>query len=151
MNAINISKVLDENTVTLNLKSRTKEGVINELAQLLKENGKLESQKEFVKDVFYRETEGITGLGQGIAIPHGKSKAVLETSLAIGISNQPIKWESLDNQPVTVIILFAVRDEDANVLHLKLLQHVAILLADDDFVKKLHEVKSKTELINMFK
>lgn len=145
-----MSKVLDENSITLDLKADTKVDAIKELTSLLKKTGKVTDESAFIDDVLYRETEGITGLGQGVAIPHGKSTAVNETSLAIGVSKNPIAWESLDDKPVNIIILFAVRNQDSNVLHIKLLQHVAILLAKDDFIKELHTIKSKKKLIKMF-
>lgn len=149
MENVDITKVINRNLVTLDLKARTKEEAIGELTDLLVLDDDVTSKKDFVKDVLFRETEGITGLGQGVAIPHGKSLSVKDTSIAIGLSHQPIKWESLDNEPVNLIILFAVRDEDASKLHLKLLQHVAILLADDNFIEKIHNVKSKQEVINL--
>lgn len=73
------------------------------------------------------------------------------TTIAIGLSKLPIEWESLDGEPVTAVILFAVRDKDSNTLHLKLLQKVAMLLADEGFIDKLHKVSSKEELIELLK
>ena len=82
-----------------------------------------------------------------IAIPHGKSAGVNTTSLAIGVSKNPLAWESLDDEPVTVVILFAVTEGDSDVIHLKLLQHVAMLLAHESFVEKLHSVSSTAEML----
>ena len=148
---LDISEIISPKLISLNLKSNTKHGVIEELSKLLYQNGDVTDEKAFINDVLFRETEGLTGIGRGVAIPHGKSTAVLNTTIAIGISDHDIPWESLDEQPVQVIILFAVRDQDSNTLHLKLLQKVAVLLADDGFIDSLHKVKSKEELINLLK
>lgn len=147
---VSIVEVLSREQINLNMQVPTKERAICELTRLLVNNKSVSNRNEFYKDVLARENEGITGLGQGIAIPHGKSKAVVKTSIAVGISKQPIPWESLDGKPVHVIILFAVRDDDASTLHIRLLQKVATLLADDDFVTKLHMVTTKKELIKLF-
>lgn len=95
----------------------------------------------------WREGEGQTGIGMGVAIPHGKSAGVNETALAIGTSKNPLAWESLDGEPVTVVILFAVTEGDSDVVHLKLLQRVAMLLAHESFVEKLHAVTSPQEML----
>ena len=130
-------------------------GVIDIMTKLaddtvIKEINKAKNAAEIViEDVFIREKEGETGIGQGVAIPHGKSSAVKNTKIAIGLSDHPIPWETLDNKPVTAVILFAVRDQDASSLHLKLLQQVAVLLSDDDFISKLHAAKNKRNVIDL--
>ena len=146
---INIAKVINLNLIDLHLNGKTKKDVIKELSNLLKEDDDITNTQDFIDDVFLREEEGETGIGQGVAIPHGKSKAVKNTMIAIGLSDHPIPWETLDDKPVTAVILFAVRDQDADTLHLKLLQKVAILLSDDDFIDKLHAVKNKKDVINL--
>ena len=146
---INIAKVINLNLIDLHLNGKTKKDVIKELSNLLKEDDDITNTQDFIDDVFLREEEGETGIGQGVAIPHGKSKAVKNTMIAIGLSDHPIPWETLDDKPVTAVILFAVRDQDADTLHLKLLQKVAILLSDDDFINKLHAVKNKKDVINL--
>ena len=146
---ISIAKVINLNLIDLHLNGKTKKDVIKELSNLLKEDDDITNTQDFIDDVFLREEEGETGIGQGVAIPHGKSKAVKNTMIAIGLSDHPIPWETLDDKPVTAVILFAVRDQDADTLHLKLLQKVAILLSDDDFIDKLHAVKNKKDVINL--
>ncbi|HFI0292206.1 TPA: PTS sugar transporter subunit IIA [Streptococcus suis] len=147
--AIHIVDMISPNIITLDLQSTSKLGVIEELSNLLVRNGDITDKDTFVKDVLLRETEGITGIGQGLAIPHGKSTTVVNTTIAIGIAHHDIAWESLDDQPVKVVFLFAVRDQDASTVHLKLLQRVAILLADETFVEKLQRVESKEALLSM--
>lgn len=146
---VDIAKIVSPDLIKLNLVGTTKEGVIDELSDLLKKDNDVGNKQVFVEDVFKRETEGETGIGQGVAIPHGKSPAVKNTTIAIGLSDHPIPWETLDDKPVTAVILFAVRDQDASTLHLKLLQQVAILLSDDDFISKLHHAKTKENVIQL--
>ena len=133
MAEFNIANVIDEKLIALDLDVANKEEMLNRLTDLFDEQGKLNDREAFFKDVMWREGEGQTGIGMGVAIPHGKSKGVNVTSLAIGTSKQPIEWESLDDQPVSVVILFAVTEGDSDVVHLKLLQHVAMLLAHESF------------------
>lgn len=146
---VDIAKIVSPDLIKLNLVGTTKEEVIDELSDLLKKDNDVGNKQAFVEDVFKRETEGETGIGQGVAIPHGKSPAVKNTKIAIGLSDHPIPWETLDDKPVTAVILFAVRDQDASTLHLKLLQQVAILLSDDDFISKLHHAKTKENVIQL--
>lgn len=143
----NISNVIDEKLIALDLDVNTKEEMLNALTDLFEEQGKLNDREGFFKDVMWREGEGQTGIGMGVAIPHGKSAGVNETALAIGTSKNPLAWESLDGEPVTVVILFAVTEGDSDVVHLKLLQHVAMLLAHESFVEKLHAVTSPQEML----
>ncbi|MBP9477039.1 MAG: PTS sugar transporter subunit IIA [Sebaldella sp.] len=148
---MDITKVINENMINLNLKGRTKEEVLDEMSDLLFEHGVLTSKEEFLKDVYLREAEGQTGLGNYVAIPHGKSNSVLKTSLAIGRTTNDIAWETLDGKPVRCIILFAVRAIDKTTVHIKLLSQVAEALADDDVVEELLTKKNPKEIIELFK
>lgn len=146
---IDIGKIVNPDLISLDLKGKNKAEIIDELSDLLTKDGDVIDKEAFVEDVFKREEEGETGIGQGVAIPHGKSKAVVNTTIAIGLSDHPIEWETLDDKPVSIIILFAVRDQDASTLHLKLLQQVAMLLSDDGFIDNLRNAKTKEEVINL--
>ncbi|MFV0555939.1 MAG: PTS sugar transporter subunit IIA [Lactovum sp.] len=144
-----IIDVIDADLINLELKARNKNEVISELSQMLLEKEILKNKEDFIKDVFLREEEGMTGLGKGVAIPHGKSESVKKTSIVIGRVAKPIDWESLDDEPVNIIILFAVRNIDETTTHIKLLQKVAILLADEDFISQLQTVKTKEEMLTL--
>ena len=144
-----ITKVITEDLIDLNLKATTKMEVIEELTHLLYLNHCIDSEEGFIKDVLYREQEGVTGLEKGIAIPHGKSESVIKTTLAIGRTKQPVEWESLDDNPINIILLFAVKTSDATTVHIKLLQKVATLLADDEVLQSLQIVETKQEVINL--
>ncbi|CAC97471.1 PTS sugar transporter subunit IIA [Listeria innocua] len=146
---LDISKVISPALVNLELQATTKLEVIEELTDLLVETGAVVDKKAFIADVLYREEEGKTGLGEGVAIPHGKSASVINTSIAVGRTKTPVEWESLDDKPVNIIILFAVKNSDATTTHIKLLQKVAILLADDEVISQFQTVPTKEAFIKL--
>ncbi len=147
---MDLSTIIDENRINLELDVDNKEEALDALADMLIKSGVLSSKEGFIKDVYLREAEGQTGIGGGIAIPHGKSKSVLKTSLAIGRTKKPILWESLDDEPIQCIILFAVRDVDSTTVHVKLLGEVAGKLADEEIVEKLLTSRKPKEIISIF-
>jgi fructose-specific phosphotransferase system IIA component len=147
---MDLSKVIKSETIKLDMEATTKEEVIKELTELLYKVNAISNKENFLKDVFYRESIGTTGIGNGIAIPHGKSKFVNKTSLAIGRTKSAIEWESLDEQPVRFIILFAVTEEDKNSTHIKILAKVASNLGDDDVCANLLKAKSPEEILDIF-
>ncbi|EAH4442137.1 PTS sugar transporter subunit IIA [Listeria innocua] len=146
---LDISKVISPALVNLELQATTKLEVIEELTDLFVETGAVVDKKAFIADVLYREEEGKTGLGEGVAIPHGKSASVINTSIAVGRTKTPVEWESLDDKPVNIIILFAVKNSDATTTHIKLLQKVAILLADDEVISQFQTVPTKEAFIKL--
>lgn len=146
---LDISKVISPALVNLELQATTKLEVIEELTDLLVDTGAVVDKKAFIADVLYREEEGKTGLGEGVAIPHGKSASVINTSIAVGRTKTPVEWESLDDKPVNIIILFAVKNSDATTTHIKLLQKVAILLADDEVISQFQTVPTKEAFIKL--
>lgn len=147
---MDISNVLDEQRINLSLAVADKEAAINAMSEMLVKAGVLTSKEDFIRDVYQREAEGSTGIGGGIAIPHGKSASVQKTSLAVARTTQPIKWESLDDEPVQFIILFAVRDIDKTTVHVKLLGEIAGKLADEDVVERLLTSNDPKDIINVF-
>ncbi len=147
---MDISRILNTKRVLLDMKATTKAEVIEELTDLLQKDGAISCRETFIKDVWHRESEGSTGFENHIAIPHGKSSAVLSTTLAIGRTRQDIAWETLDGSQVRCIILFAVRLEDQNTTHIRLLSQVAGALADDDIIAQLLEETSPQKIIDLF-
>ncbi|MGM0140235.1 PTS system, fructose-specific IIA component [Enterococcus sp. DIV0755b] len=149
MEKIELNKVIHKELMIVDSNAKTKEAIIQELGDLLYKNGFVSNAKTFIDDVYLREEEGETGIGQGVAIPHGKSAAVEKTTVAIAILKQDIEWETLDGEGVKVVIMFAVKDSDANTTHVLLLQQVAILLANDQFINAIKKVTSVDELCNL--
>lgn len=147
---MDLSTVIDANRIDLCLEVASKEEALEAMASLLVKTGVLSSKEAFLKDVYLREAEGSTGIGGGIAIPHGKSTSVLKTSIAIARTTRPIAWESLDDEPVRCIILFAVRDVDSTTVHVKLLGEIAGKLADDEVTSRLLTSVNPEEIIAIF-
>ena len=147
---IDLSKIISKDLLIVDSVSKSKQEVLFELAKLLEKKEYITNAVNFLDDVYLRESEGITGIGNGIAIPHGKSKAVKKTTVAIAVLKNEINWETLDEKGVKVVILFAVQDTDATTTHILLLQQVAILLANDNFLDSLKEVSSVDQLYEIF-
>lgn len=147
---IDLSKIISKDLLIVDSVSKSKQEVLLELAKLLEKKEYITNDVNFLDDVYLRESQGITGIGNGIAIPHGKSKAVKKTTVAIAVLKNEINWETLDEKGVKVVILFAVQDTDATTTHILLLQQVAILLANDNFLDSLKEVSSVDQLYEIF-
>ena len=102
----------------------------------------------FIEAVYEREAEGITGMGNNVAIPHGKSESVKRAVIAIGKTDNMIRWESYDGEPVNFFFLFAVpNDVSGAKLHLQLLSKVAAKLSDDELLNRLKMTHSVDEVI----
>ncbi|HJD15789.1 MAG TPA: PTS sugar transporter subunit IIA [Candidatus Enterococcus stercoripullorum] len=149
LGSMDLKNVINRENVLVDIEGTTKEEVLKALCNQLFNTGYINDVDDFYADVLAREEEGLTGLGKGIAIPHGKSESVINTTIAIGKTKQPIEWGSLDDKPVEVILLFAVKNSDATTPHIKLLQKVAIMLADDEFLVALQKAENEDELFGM--
>lgn len=147
---MDISKITKRELINLEMKAKTKEEALRELCDLLYQEGYIDDVEQFLFDVYERENEGQTGLGNHIAIPHGKSDAVIKTSIAIGRSKNDIPWESLDDKPVNCIILFAVKNQDKTTMHLRMLSQVAVALADDEILKQLLTDNEPEKIMQLF-
>lgn len=143
-----LTQLLDAQHIRLDLAATTREAAIAELTEALVATGHVRDAAAFVQDVMDREEMGATGLGQGVAIPHGKSAGVAATTVAVGRTSTPLTWPSLDGEPVSVIVMFAVREDDADTTHLRLLQKVAVLLASDGFIAELHAAESPQAVLS---
>jgi PTS system fructose-specific IIA component len=134
------------------MKKKDKESVLIDLSNVLKNAGYIDDEETFLEDIYKREAIGITGIGNYVAIPHGKSSAVKKVGVAIGILENEIEWETMDDNGVKVVILFSVGDDPNGAqTHLKLLSKVAQKLGNDQVVSNLIESKSVQDVINSFK
>lgn len=145
-----IEMVLKKETVIFNMNAVNKEEALLELSELLKKSGIISDKDKFLVDINKRESTGITGIGNGIAIPHAESDSIKETVLAIGKTKTPIKWDSLDDLPVSFIILFAVSDNDKTGLKGYLIKKVAAMLGDDEVCEKLMLTKGYEDVCRVF-
>lgn len=144
-----VKDLINKNLIVLDSQLKTKDEALNFMIDLFYKNGVITSKELFAKDVFARESLGTTGVGMGIAIPHGKSKAVVKESFSIIRLSQPIEWQSLDGQPVIMVIMLAVPEENADTNHLKILSKLAYFLMDDEFREKLLRIKNKDEILKL--
>ena len=144
-----ITKLLKRDTVIMDLTASAKEAVIDELVEKLEKAGRLNSQEEFKEAILQREMQSTTGIGEGIAIPHAKTKAVKQPAICFGRSVSGVNYESLDGQPAHLFFMIAA-SEGANNTHLETLSRLSTLLMDEGFRKQLLEAKSEEELLHLF-
>lgn len=145
-----LSDVLHEDIISLDVQGTTKDEVLHELANLLLDGGYISDVDQFVKDIYVRESMGITGAGNHVAIPHGKSSAVLQNTIAIGRSNHMVEWESYDDEPVNLFFLFCVSDDKGfEQTHLRLLAQLAGKIGSEALVEKLQHAETKQDIISI--
>ncbi|MED2840912.1 fructose-specific PTS transporter subunit EIIC [Bacillus wiedmannii] len=144
-----ITELLKGDTVIMNLTASNKEAVIDELVEKLDGANRLNSKAEFKEAILKRESQSTTGIGEGIAIPHAKTKAVKQPAICFGRSVSGINYESLDGQPAHLFFMIAA-SEGANNTHLETLSRLSTLLMDEGFRKQLLEAKDEEELLRLF-
>ena len=136
---------LDQKAICMDLKGLSKKDAVNELCQLLHSDAKIGDANKVLDALMEREKLGTTGIGQGVAIPHGKSDATSDLVAALGISKKGVEFEALDGEPVHVIFLL-VAPPDSGGQHLKALARVSRLLKDKFFRQALKDAKSVDEI-----
>lgn len=144
-----IKDVLDEKMMVFDLKARTKEEVLEELVKILKENDVVEDEKGFLEVVKKREEEFSTGIGYGVAIPHGKSNLVKRPSIVFGKSQDGIDYNSMDGKPAHLFFLIAVPD-NSDELHLKVLADLSRALMHKEVREALEKASKPEEVIRAF-
>jgi len=145
-----IMEFLGKEAISVDLKSKNKEGVIEELTDLLVASKKLDSEnkQKVVKALLDREGLGSTGIGQGIAIPHAKSDGVKEVVAVFGKSNEGVEFDALDGKPVYLFFLL-VAPTEASSLHIKALAKISRFLKHKYFRSVLRKVSSVDEVIKV--
>lgn len=141
--------VLHQDLVFFDVAAHNKMDALSNMTSLLAQKGVITDRHAFLNDVLEREGQGATGIGDGIAIPHGKSNAVQSDAIAIGVLQEPVTWESIDDAPVDIVILFAVdaRAAKAYNTHLEMMAVVASALASDSVRANLHAAQNSLEII----
>ncbi|PHD58106.1 PTS fructose transporter subunit IIABC [Bacillus wiedmannii] len=131
--------------IETDLKGETRDDIIDEMIQKLKQVGALHSVTEFKQAIMNREQESTTGIGINIAIPHGKSATVRKPSVVFGIKQSGIDWNSLDGTEAKLIFMIAVPKGNEGNEHLKILQMLSRKLMDDSYRERLLSVQTKAE------
>ena len=140
---MDIASVLKKDRIILDLDAKDKNEALAKLTDLLFESGALNDKDAFLGDVLSREEISTTGIGNGIAIPHGKT-------VAIGRLKNETEWESVDGKPVKLVVLLAVNEADKTGVHVKLLSNMARKLASEENCKRLLDAKGADEIIKIF-
>ena len=143
---MNIKDIIKKENILLNINANSKLDAFNALAESLEKTGIVTNKKLFIKEVLNREEEGGTGIGFGIAIPHGKSKYVTEASVAVGKITGNILYESIDDEPIYIMFMIAVPMRNNNE-HLKILSMLSRKFMDKDFRNTLKKANSKDEIM----
>ncbi len=146
-----VKDVLDERIIDLKAKANNKEEILTHLAKKLKEAKYIDDVEEFKKDIYQREKEGTTGIGNYIAIPHGKSDSVTQVGIAIAKLDHEIEWETLDGKGVKLIFLFAVSNNHEYARnHMLLLADIARKLGNDEAVEEMLKAETVEDLRKIF-
>lgn len=141
--------MFSKNRVTFDLKAKTKDEAINELIEILYEDGKVTDKEELKKAVLKREEEFSTGIGMGIAIPHGKCSAVKEPAITFGLSKEGIDYKSMDDKPAHLFFLISVPEESSDI-HLRALSEISRKLMHVDVREQLKNAQNFDEFIKVF-
>ncbi|MDV6249698.1 fructose PTS transporter subunit IIA [Vibrio sp. EA2] len=147
---MDISTLLNLNHIKLNMVAKTKKEALEELTDLLVQDGSVNDKDEFLRAIWQREEQGPTGFENHIALPHGQSLAVKHTTLAIGRTQHDISWETMCGSEIRCIILYAVRLEEKNTANIRLLTQVSCALADDRIIAQLLKENDPKNIIEMF-
>ena len=148
---MNVMGFLDERAVSADIKAQqSKEEVIRELVELLENAGSIKAKdvQKLVQILMKRESLGSTGIGQGVAIPHGKADCVTKLVGAFGVSRSGVNFDSLDGEPVSLFFLL-VAPEDSAGPHLKALARISRLLKDKHFRNSLRAARDEKILVKI--
>lgn len=143
-----ITDLLDKNSISLNAAPADKKETLDLAVELMAKSGKLSDVEKYREQVYAREEESTTGIGEGIAIPHGKCDAVKAPGLAAMVIKNGVEYESLDGEPVTLLLLIAAPNTKDNV-HLDVLSKLSVMLMDENFTTSLRNAKSVDEFLQI--
>mgnify|MGYP000584441590 FL=1 len=143
-----ITELLKPESIDLNAAPKDKNDTIRQAVALMAKSGNISNIEAYTKQVMAREEESTTGVGEGIAIPHGKCDAVTRPGLAAMIIRDGVDYDSLDGEPVNVLFLIAAPNTKDNV-HLDVLSKLSVLLMDEDFTAALKAAKTTDEFLKV--
>lgn len=144
-----ILEILDRRFIIPQLMSTGKEGALRELVRIIARVEKQVDEERMVEILFERESLGTTGIGEGVAIPHGKSKDVKRLLASFGRSLPGVDFQSMDGKPAHLFFLL-VAPEDSAGIHLKALARISRLMKDPQFRKRIMEAKTGDEIYAIF-
>ena len=143
-----ITDLLDKRSISLDAAPADKRATLDMAVELMEKSGKLMDVEQYRAQVYAREEESTTGIGEGIAIPHGKCDAVKAPGLAAMVIKNGVEYESLDGEPVTLLFLIAAPNTKDNI-HLDVLSKLSVMLMDENFTTSLRNAKSVDEFLQI--
>ena len=143
-----ITDLLDKRSISLDAAPADKKATLDMAVELMAKSGKLLDVEQYRAQVYAREEESTTGIGEGIAIPHGKCDAVKTPGLAAMVIKNGVDYDSLDGEPVTLLFLIAAPNTKDNV-HLDVLSKLSVMLMDENFTTSLRNAKSVEEFLQI--
>lgn len=143
-----ITDLLDARSILLDASPKSKSEALDQIVDLMVKSEKINDKEAYRKQVYAREEESTTGIGEGIAIPHGKCDAVTKPGLAAMIVKDGVDFDSLDGEPVTLMFLIAAPNTEDNI-HLDVLSKLSVLLMNEEFTESLRNAKTVEEFMNI--
>jgi fructose PTS system EIIA component len=146
---MNISEIMNKNIIFLGLKASSRDEAICTMVDRMYEHGYIIDKEKYLTAVREREAKGTTGIGFGVAIPHGKSDGVKSPCVAYARLATPVEWNSFDGKPVSNIFLIAVPQANAGNDHLKILIAISKRLMHEDFRQQLEQATTQEEILDV--
>ena len=143
-----ITDLLDARSILLDASPKSKSEALDQIVDLMVKSEKINDKEAYRKQVYAREEESTTGIGEGIAIPHGKCDAVTKPGLAAMVVKDGVDFDSLDGEPVTLMFLIAAPNTEDNI-HLDVLSKLSVLLMNEEFTESLRNAKTVEEFMNI--
>ena len=143
-----ITDLLDARSILLDASPKSKSEALDQIVDLMVKSEKINDKEAYRKQVYAREEESTTGIGEGIAIPHGKCDAVKKPGLAAMVVKNGVEFEALDDEPVTLLFLIAAPNTEDNI-HLDVLSKLSVLLMNEEFTESLRNAKTVEEFMNI--
>ncbi|EFW0889347.1 PTS 2-O-a-mannosyl-D-glycerate transporter subunit IIABC [Shigella sonnei] len=146
---MNLTTLTHRDVLCLNARFTSREEAIHALTQRLAALGKISSTEQFLEEVYRRESLGPTALGEGLAVPHGKTAAVKEAAFAVATLSEPLQWEGVDGpEAVDLVVLLAIPPNEAGTTHMQLLTALTTRLADDEIRARIQSATTPDELLS---
>ena len=143
-----ITDLLDARSILLDASPKSKSEALDQIVDLMVKSEKINDKEAYRKQVYAREEESTTGIGEGIAIPHGKCDAVTKPGLAAMVVKDGVDFDSLDGEPVTLMFMIAAPNTEDNI-HLDVLSKLSVLLMNEEFTESLRNAKTVEEFMNI--
>lgn len=141
-----VTDLLDRRSISLTGTPKSKSEALDQIIELMIKSEKISDREAYRQQVYAREEESTTGIGEGIAIPHGKCDAVIKPGLAAMVVRDGVEFDSLDGKPVTLMFLIAAPNTEDNI-HLDVLSKLSVLMMDENFADALRNASDVDEFL----